>query len=206
MWRGLDVETFTACIFQAGSISLCRHLETKVVATPLESLQWTQLYQLTRTVESETHKTRAAIRNVFSSLDLHIYWGTFYGSYRKSSARLMDQRVARCIFILSHPFLRAKGRGCVFFRHRRFTFGDALCIKILDRKPSHSTESGRMCRWKNIKIKLKIRFYEGWYDAMIELWMLDGICNSRWNRYTPVTSFSNLQSKKNLHICYKARW
>lgn len=53
---------------------------------------------------------------------------------KKTYARLMDKKGGSCIFILSHPFLRAKGRGCVFFRHRRGTFGDALCIKILDRK------------------------------------------------------------------------
>lgn len=70
----------------------------------------------------------------FFPVDLHIYWGRVYGGTEKTARPFNGQKGWLRIFILSHPFYVRKDVA-VFF-HRRGTFGDALCIKILDRKCS----------------------------------------------------------------------
>lgn len=72
----------------------------------------------------------------------------------KSFPRLMDKKGGSMYIYSAASFLRAKGRSCVFFRYRRATFGDALCIKISDRK-FYVRRIGAHVTKKNIKIVSK---------------------------------------------------
>lgn len=89
-----------------------------------------QLYQLSKSKVKLDSKP--GFRTVFFFLDLHIYWGTFYGGNGKKRRSFKKGGLYICSVA---SFLRAKGRELFRgFGTNRGTFGDALCIKMLDRK------------------------------------------------------------------------
>lgn len=83
----------------------------------------------------------------FFSVDLHIYWGTFYGGYEKKLRSFNGQKgwLRRVYLFCRILFYVRKDVACVFFRYQRVTFGDTLCIKILDRKFYFVTRSRGSC-------------------------------------------------------------
>lgn len=68
--------------------------------------------------------------NLFSPADLHIYWGTVYEGPKKP--RSFNGQKGWHVYLFCRILFYVQ-RTWMFFR-RHGTFGDALCIKILDRK------------------------------------------------------------------------
>lgn len=125
--------------FPHSQVLICILIQ-KVLYKKVVGISALQLYQLTST-ESETQP-------VFFPLDLHIYWGTFYGG-RKNPSSFDGQKGYLTLFIYSvASFLRM----CPFLAPSVKHLAFLLCIKILDRKllcfGTHVFKGKYWNRWK----------------------------------------------------------